>query len=122
MSSQAEIVRHGHARNVDALREAADLAIEGVTTIIRRNNELLRAGVEQSQSLLNGLARAPSPEARLALQAAAASTLLEQSITNGRELAEIALRSGHDAVDVLSRRFRDGLAETVALVAPKGRP
>ncbi len=111
-----------HQRNLAAVRQASDLAVEGVKTATRRQAEQIRAGIEEGNALLRQLASARTPEQVFAVQAASTRWAVDQGIANSREIWEILTRSGNDAVDILTRRLNEALEEGVELVAkaPRG--
>jgi phasin family protein len=115
---EAAAIRRAHERNVEAMTRATQLAVEGWRTIIRRQAEMVRAGIEEGNALVRDLGQARTPEERLAIHARAAKTAFDQGLAGGRELAEIASRSGNDALDVLGRRFREGIDEAIELAKP----
>jgi phasin family protein len=112
---EIEAIRRAHERNMAAMLEATQLVVEGAKTLIRRQAELVRAGIEESNSVIRDLAEARTQEERLAVQAAAAKSALDQSLLGSRELAEIALRSGNEAIDIINRRLREGVDEAIDL-------
>jgi phasin family protein len=106
-------------RNIEALRQANQLAIEGLQTIARRQAEIVRAGMEEASTLLRDMTKQKSPEEHVTYQTEAAKKALSQSIANARELTEIITRATNEALDVLNKRLGESLDEMRAAVSKK---
>jgi phasin family protein len=98
-------------RNLEALSQANQLAVEGVQAMTRRQIELTRETFEGLSSLLRDLAQPASPEERIAKNTDYAKQMLEKSVNHGREVASIAAKTGADAAEVLQKRATEGLEE-----------
>jgi phasin family protein len=98
-------------RNLEALSQANQLAVEGVQAVARRHIELTRETFEGLSSLLRDLAQPASPEERIAKNTDYAKQMLEKSVNHGREVASIAAKTGADAAEVLQKRATEGLEE-----------
>jgi len=98
-------------RNIEALSQANQLAVEGVQAVTRRHIELTRETFEGLSSLLRDLAQPASPEERIAKNTDYAKQMLEKSVNHGREVASIAAKTGADAAEVLQKRATEGLEE-----------
>jgi len=98
-------------RNLEALSQANQLAVEGVQAMTRRQIELTRETFEGLSSLLRDLAQPASPEERIAKNTDYAKQMLENSVNHGREVASIAAKTGADAAEVLQKRATEGLEE-----------
>jgi len=98
-------------RNIEALSQANQFAVEGVQAVTRRQIELTRETFEGLSSLLRDLAQPASPEERIAKNTDYAKQMLEKSVNHGREVASIAAKTGADAAEVLQKRATEGLEE-----------
>jgi len=98
-------------RNLEALSQANQLAVEGVQAMTRRQIELTRETFEGLSSLVRDLAQPASPEERIAKNTDYAKQMLEKSVNHGREVASIAAKTGADAAEVLQKRATEGLEE-----------
>ena len=98
-------------RNIEALSQANQLAVEGVQAVTRRQIELTRETFEGLSGLLRDLAQPASPEERIAKNTDYAKQMLEKSVNHGREVASIAAKTGADAAEVLQKRATEGLEE-----------
>ena len=106
-----ETLMAAQRRNIEALSQANQLAIEGVQAVARRQIESARQAVEDISALIRDLAQPASTEDRLAKNTEYAKQMLERSVNHGREISQIATKAGTEAVDVLRKRACEGLDE-----------
>ena len=125
-----EAVWAAQRRNIEALSQANQAAVEGVHAVARRNIELTRETFEGLSALMRDLAQPVSAEDRIAKNTEYAKKLLEKGVNHGREVATIAAKAGADAAEILHRRATEGLDEFrsfasqqthAALIAPLGK-
>jgi phasin family protein len=102
-------------RNIEALSQANQLAVEGVHAIARRQIEIARQHFEDLTALARDLGQPVSIEDRIAKNTEYAKAAIEKSVSHGRELAEMASKSGSEAAGVLHKRATEGLDEIRAL-------
>jgi phasin family protein len=98
-------------RNIEALAQANQLAVEAVQAVTRRQIEIGRQSLEDMSALLRDLAQPVSAEDRIAKNTEYAKQILEKSISNGREITLLATKAGTEAADVLRKRACEGLDE-----------
>jgi phasin family protein len=98
-------------RNIEALAQANQLAVEAVQAVTRRQIEITRQSLEDMSALLRDLAQPVSAEDRIAKNTEYAKQILEKSINNGREITLLATKAGTEAADVLRKRACEGLDE-----------
>ena len=98
-------------RNIEALAQANQLAVEAVQAVTRRQIEITRQSLEDMSALLRDHAQPVSAEDRVAKNTEYAKQILEKSINNGREITLLATRAGTEAADVLRKRACEGLDE-----------
>src|SRR6202162_5385889 len=77
-------------RNIEALSQANQLAVEGVQALARRQIELTRETFEGFSALLRDMSQPASTEERIAKNAQYAKQMLEKGISHGREVATLA--------------------------------
>ena len=106
-----EAVWAAQRRNIEALSQANQLAVEGVQALARRQIELTRETFEGFSTLLRDMAQPASAEDRIAKNTEYAKQMLEKSVSNGREIALLATKAGTEAADVLRKRACEGLDE-----------
>lgn len=98
-------------RNVEALSQASQLAVEGVQAVTRRQIEIARQALDDVSALLRDLAQPASNEERIAKNTEYAKQMLEKSVAQSRELVQLATKAGTEAADVLRKRASESLDE-----------
>ena len=98
-------------RNIEALTQANQLAVEAVQAVARRQIEIARQSLEDMSALMRDLTQPASPEDRVAKNTEYAKQILEKSLNNGREITMLATKAGTEAADVLRKRACEGLDE-----------
>lgn len=98
-------------RNLEAVTEAGQTAVENAQAITRRQAELARQHVEKmlkssKEMLVNG-----SPEINTSKQIELARSVMESSLNNLREVSEMVTKSGFEFFDVFNRRAAEQLEE-----------
>ena len=106
-----EAVWSAQRRNIEALSQANQAAVEGVQALARRNIELTRETFEGLSALMRDLSQPVSAEDRIAKNTEYAKKLLEKGVNHSRELATIAAKAGTDAAEILQRRATESLDE-----------
>jgi phasin family protein len=106
-----EAVMACQRRNIEALAQANQLAVEAVQAVARRQVEIARQSLEDMSALLRDLAQPASTEDRIAKNTEYAKQILQKSLNDGREITFLATKAGSEAVDVLNRRACEGLDE-----------
>lgn len=104
-------------RNIEALSQANQLAVEGMQAVAKRQIEITRQAVEDVSALLRDLAQPASPEERIAKNTDYAKQMLEKGVTHGREVVSIAAKTGADAAEVLHKRATESLDEIRAMAS-----
>ena len=121
-SLNVEAVWAAQRRNIEALSQANQLAIEGVQAVARRQMEITRQGFEDFSSLLRDLAQPASPEARIVKNTDYAKQMIEKGVSHTREIAMLAQKAGTEAAEVLHKRTTESLDELRAMTTtPNGR-
>jgi len=106
-----EAVWAAQRRNLEALSQANQAAVEGVQALARRQIEMTRETFEGFSSLFRDLAQPVSPEDRIAKNTEYVKQMLEKGVSHGREMATIATKAGSDAAEILHKRATEGLDE-----------
>ena len=112
-----EAVWAAQRRNIEALSQANQLAVEGVQAVARRQMEITRETFEQLSTLLREMTQVASPEDRIARNTECAKQLLEKGVNHGREIVTLATKAGTDAAEVLHRRATESLDELKSFAA-----
>lgn len=98
-------------RNAEAYSSATQVVTEGLQTVARRQAELARASVEKLLKTTKDMLVNGSPEINTTKQAEFAKALVEQSLSNLREVSELYTKSGFEAFDVLNKRAAESFEE-----------
>jgi phasin family protein len=112
-----EAVWAAQRRNIEALSQANQLAVEGVQAMARRNIELTRETFEGFSALLRDMAQAGSTEDRIAKNTEYAKQMLEKGVNHTREVALLAAKTGSEAAAVLQKRASESLDEIRSFAA-----
>ncbi len=99
-------------RNIEALTQANQVALEGTQSWVRRNLELARQSMEDLQAMLSEITKPNgSMEDRLQRQAEYSRKAIEKGLENFRDLAELVTKANADAMNVIAKRVTEGLDE-----------
>lgn len=107
-----DAVAQSQRRNIEALTQANQLALEGTQAWMRRNLELARQSMEELQAMMSDLTKPNgSMEDRLAKQADFSKKAFEKGIANIREMADMVAKANTEAFNVLTKRVTESLEE-----------
>lgn len=98
-------------RNIEALSAANQAVVEGAQAISRRQAEVIRSNVEDALKASKEILTTGTPETNLTKQSDYAKSIFENTLTNLREITEMATKSGFEAFDVLNKRAAETLEE-----------
>jgi phasin family protein len=112
-----EAVWAAQRRNIEALSQANQLAVEGVQALAQRQFELTREAFEGFSALLRDMVQPGSTGDRIAKNTEYAKQMLEKGISHGREVAALAAKTGTDAAEVLHKRASESLDEIRAFTS-----
>jgi phasin family protein len=117
-----EALMASQQRNIQALTSAHQVAIEGLQAVGRRQGEITRQMVEETQRAFQEMMKGEGlGEAKLARQTELAKEVFERSIANMRELAEMIAKSNTEAFNLINKRFSDSLDELRQAIERKGK-
>ena len=98
-------------KNMEALTQANQLAVESVQAVTRRQVELAREAFDGASAALRDLVQPTAPEERIAKNAEFAKQVFEKGIANARELTELVTKANSEAFEVLTKRVTESLDE-----------
>jgi phasin family protein len=98
-------------KNLEALTQANQLAVEGVQALARRQVELAREAVDEVSSLVREWTQPGAPEDRIVKNAEYAKQAFEKGVANARELAELVTKANTEAFAVIQKRVAEGFEE-----------
>ncbi|HET8725963.1 MAG TPA: phasin family protein [Alphaproteobacteria bacterium] len=106
-----DVILSAQRRNVEALTQANQLALEGVQAVVRRQMDVMRQSLEEMSTMATELMNAGTPEARIAKQAEMTKASFEKTVANLKELSEMVGKSNGEAIEVINRRISAMLDE-----------
>ena len=106
-------------RNIEALSQANQLAVESMQTLAKRQIELTRETFEGFSALWRDMAQPGSSEDRVAKNTEYVKQVLENGVKHGGEIATIAAKAGSEAAEILHKRTTESLDEIRAFATPK---
>jgi len=106
-------------RNFEALTAANQTVVQGLQTVMQRQGEIARQSVKQFQDLLSFKPSSASVNEVLVKRIDLTKTSYEKTVADARELGDIVVKVGSEAVDILSRRVVASLDEVKAAARPK---
>src|SRR5579859_690227 len=114
-----EALMASQRKNLAALTQANQLAVQGFQELAKRQVEFARTAMDEASALVRGWSETGTAEERLQKQAAFAKQALEKSVEGARELVELAGKTQTDAFDVLTKRFSESIDEWGTLAKKK---
>jgi phasin family protein len=106
-----EAVWAAQRRNIEALSQANQLAVEGVHALAKRQIEMTQQTLEDFSTLVREMAQPVSTEDRIAKHTEFTKKMIDKGLTHGREVAALAAKAGTEATEVLQKRTTEGLDE-----------
>lgn len=104
------IYEHSRA-NFESLMKANQIAASGLTEMGKHQVEIFRQTLDQAMNIAKHSFEEMTHEQRLAKQTELAKMAFEKAVSNAKELADIASKSGKEASEVLQERIKTSLAE-----------
>lgn len=106
-----EAVLASQRKNIEALTQANQLAVEGVQAVARRQAEIAREAIDEASTVLREIVQPTAPEDRVAKQAELLKQTFERGLANARELALMLAKANTEAFDVVAKRVAQGFEE-----------
>ncbi len=106
-----EAVAASQRKNLEALTQANQLAVEGAQSLARRQVEIARQAADEVTTAFREWTEAGAPEDRIAKSVELTKLAYEKGIANARELTELATKASTDVFSVITRRFSEGFDE-----------
>lgn len=109
-------------KNIEAMNLANKAAVEGWQSFAKKQAELWQSAIEDAGTFAQDVASVKEPTDQMAKQAAFAKSAFETGLSNARETQEAATKAANKSVEIVSKRWAEGLDEVVTLVektAPK---
>jgi phasin family protein len=106
-----EAVLASQRKNIEALTQANQLAVEGVQAVARRQAEIAREAIDEASTVLRDIAQPSAPQERVAKNADLLKQGFERSLATAREITLMLTKANTQAFDVVAKRVAEGLEE-----------
>lgn len=103
-------------KNIEAMNLANKTVVESWQGFAKKQAELWQAAFEDTGVLAQDVASAKEPTDKVAKQAAFAKAAFENSLSTAREAQDIAAKTTNKTVDIVSKRWAEGLDEVMSYV------
>lgn len=100
-------------KNLAALEEANQHAIDAFHAVFNRQNEILHAAIRESAELVS------TPEATFSKQAEIARTATEHTLENLCRMSEMLADASEKAAAILNQRVKENMEELKTITGPK---
>lgn len=118
-SFNVEAMMASQRKNVEALTQANQLAIEGAQALARRQVEIAREALEEARSLFREFSQPGAPQERLAKNTEIAKATFEKGLATARELTELVTKANAEAFNVLTKRVAESFEEIREVASTK---
>ncbi len=98
-------------KNIEALTQANQLAVEGVQAVTRRQVEIARQAFDEASAAMREMVQPSAPEVRVAKNAEIAKQAFEKGVANALELTDLVTKAQSEAFAVITKRVTEGLDE-----------
>ena len=105
-----KIVEH-HQKNLDAMTRSWQAMAGGATAIATKQREIFEGAVKDVTAMAKDYKPTGSPQEFIAKQTEFAKKAMEAAIANTRDIAELAQKSGTDALKVIHDRMHESYQE-----------
>ncbi len=106
-------------KNIQAISEANQRAMEGVQAIAQRQAEILSQIVEDNSSLAKEMMTEGTPEEKIAKNAKIFKSVYERTVGSMQELSEMISKSNQDASKIINKRVAATMNEIQSSLAEK---
>jgi phasin family protein len=107
-----------HRKNVEALTQANQIAVEGIQAVARRQAEIVRQAIDEATALVRDWTQPGAPEDRFTNTVDAAKEAFENGVANVREINEMTTKASTDVFGVIAKRVSESF-DDVRLAAKK---
>jgi len=114
-----EALMAAQRKNLEALTQANQLAVQGFQEIAKRQVEFARGAMDEASTMVREWTETGTAEERLQKQAAFAKQAFERGVNGTREVVELAGKTQTEAFDVLNKRFAESVEEWGTLAKKK---
>lgn len=104
-------------KNLDALNESAVAAAGGAQAVVRKQREVLEAGLREATTLVRGYQPLGDPKETMAKQTEFAKKLFELAVQGAKDSAQTTRELSTEAAKILQDRMKAALEEVRATVS-----
>jgi phasin family protein len=105
-----KIMEH-HQKNLDAMGRSWQAMATGATAIANKQREIFEGAIKDITEMAKDYKPSGSPQDIFAKQAEFGKKAMEAAITNTRDIAELAQKSGADALKIIHERMQESYEE-----------
>lgn len=98
-------------KSIQACTEVQQVAAQSLQAIIQRQTEIMSQMVQNSSAVAKGVMNEGTPEEKIARGAELIREAYEKSVSNAREVGDIANKSAREAMDIMNDRIASALDE-----------
>jgi phasin family protein len=106
----SRIMEH-HQKNLDAMGRTLQAMTSGATAIANKQREIFEEAMKDITEMARDYKPAGSPQEIFAKQAEFGKKAMEAAISNTRDIAELAQKSGADALKIIHQRMQESYDE-----------
>lgn len=110
-SFDMEALMETQRKNIQALNEAQQLAMENMQAIAQRQSQILSQMVEDNSALAKGLMSEGTPEQKIASNAKAFKSIYGRTVKSVNELSELVNKSNLETTNLINKRISASMNE-----------
>jgi phasin family protein len=104
------IMEH-HQKNLEAMTRSWQAMAGGATAIVNKQREIFEGAMKDITEMARDYKPGGSPQEMFAKQAEFGKKTMEAAIANTRDIAELAQKSGADALKIIHERMHESYEE-----------
>jgi phasin family protein len=108
-----------HRKNIEAMQKSAVALSEGGRAVFAKQQEILAEVVRETRQLIADFKPGGSPQEVATKQAELARRVLEATVMNTKDIAELVQKSSSEAPKIILDRVRESFAEARAAIESK---
>ncbi len=108
-------------RNIQAMTEAQQLAMEGWQAVAQRQSEIVSQLFQDNSAMAKEIIGESTPENKVSRQADMFKKVYEKSVTNFREISEMLSRSNSEASEIINKRVTATMNEIKTSLEKAGK-
>ena len=112
------IMEH-HQKNIDAMGRSWQAMASGATAVANKQREIVEGAMNEIAEMARDYKPGGSPQEMFNKQTEFAKKAMEAAITNTRDIAELAQKSGTDALKIIHERMQESYDEIRSSIEKK---